>query len=243
MRRSGEINGGQRTLTSFKHSILLAAAVGLIAVAAQAQTPPPLLASAGVSSGTLAPRLTTPAAMADAPEALRFTPNARRRIVVNLRQRKLALIEDGRVVKIFRVAVGARTTPTPAGSFQVINRVEDPTWYGGADNPGVVVPPGPENPLGTRWIGLSLRGYGIHGTNVPGSIGKRASHGCIRMHKADVEALFELVRPGDVVELHSAQTAELARIFGPAVARPVAVSAKPAAVARPGVAAAAAVLF
>jgi lipoprotein-anchoring transpeptidase ErfK/SrfK len=89
-------------------------------------------------------------------------------------------------------------------------RLKDPTWYG----PRQVVAPGARNPLGTRWIGLSKQGYGIHGTNQPGSIGRAASHGCIRMRKADVEELFEMVSVGDIVELRGERTPELARIFG-----------------------------
>jgi lipoprotein-anchoring transpeptidase ErfK/SrfK len=63
-------------------------------------------------------------------------------------------------------------------------------------------------------MGLSRRGYGIHGTNVPSSIGSKASHGCIRMRKADVEELFELVKVGDEVEMVAAPTEEMAWIFG-----------------------------
>ena len=80
----------------------------------------------------------------------------------------------------------------------------------------MVIPPGKANPLGTRWLGLSRKGYGIHGTNQPRSIGWRASHGCIRMRNPDIEELFELVRAGDVVELHTEHTVELAEIFGAA---------------------------
>ena len=86
----------------------------------------------------------------------------------------------------------------------IINRVQHPTWYG----PSGVVPPGKNNPLGSRWMGLSMKGYGIHGTNVPSSIGKAASHGCIRMRQTDLEELFELVTVGTIVELQS-EPAEL----------------------------------
>lgn len=133
-----------------------------------------------------------------------------RRIVVSIPDRKLALVEDGRVVKVYPVAVGAVATPSPTGSFTVIARVSHPTWYG----PGRVVPPGTRNPLGPRWIGLSRKGYGIHGTSSPRSIGRPASHGCIRMHNADVEELFGLVAIGDAVELYAERTEEVARIFG-----------------------------
>jgi lipoprotein-anchoring transpeptidase ErfK/SrfK len=136
-----------------------------------------------------------------------------RRIVVSIPDCKLALVEDGRVVKIFPVAVGAAATPSPTGSFTVIARVVHPTWFG----PHKVVPPGVRNPLGPRWIGLSRKGYGIHGTSSPRSIGRPASHGCIRMHNADVEELFSLVAVGDAVELYAERSAEVARIFGVAL--------------------------
>jgi len=135
--------------------------------------------------------------------------DATRRLVVSIPDRKIALIETGRVVKVYPVAVGAAGTPSPHGSFHVASRVVRPTWY----QPGKVVGPGPANPLGTRWIGLGYKGYGIHGTNIPLSIGKAASHGCIRMRNRDVEELFGLVQVGDGVELVSEVSPELARAF------------------------------
>ena len=120
----------------------------------------------------------------------------RRRIVVSIPDRKLVVVEDGVVLRVFPVAVGAAATPTPGGVYSVIDRIPQPTWYA----PHRVVPPGTTNPLGTRWIGLSRKGYGIHGTNNPHSIGRRASHGCIRLRNAHVERLFEMVAVGDQVE-------------------------------------------
>lgn len=122
-----------------------------------------------------------------------------RKVVVSLTERKLALVVDGEVKEVFEVAVGKASTPTPEGTFQIVSRVTNPTWWG----PGKVVAPGPRNPLGNRWIGLSQKGYGIHGTNAPRSVGRAASHGCIRMRKPDVESLFEKVSVGDMVELTS----------------------------------------
>jgi len=147
-----------------------------------------------------------------------------RRIVISIPDRKLALIEDGKVVKVYPVAVGSPATPSPSGEFRVRERITNPTYYA----PGNVIGPGKSNPLGTRWIGLGQRGYGIHGTNEPRSIGKRASHGCIRMNQADVEELFELVRAGDLVELHAERTTEVAMIFGDAPSAPAAPAAKTA---------------
>ena len=132
-----------------------------------------------------------------------------RRIVVSIPDRKLALIEDDHVVTIYPVAVGAPVSPSPVGTFSVVNRVSNPTYY----KPGKVVGPGAANPVGTRWIGLSAKGFGIHGTANPGSIGYAKSHGCIRLRNHDVERLFERVRPGDVVELHGERTPELAELF------------------------------
>ena len=133
-----------------------------------------------------------------------------RRIIVSIPDRKLAVLEDDRVVKIYQTAVGAPASPSPDGSFTIVTHISDPTWY----TRGRVVPPGKANPLGTRWLGLSKKGYGIHGTNVPSSIGRNASHGCIRMRNHDVEELFEIVAVGDAVELHRERTPELDRIFG-----------------------------
>jgi lipoprotein-anchoring transpeptidase ErfK/SrfK len=121
-----------------------------------------------------------------------------RRVVISLPDRKLALLEGNGIVRVYDVAVGKLSTPSPQGQFSIVTRIPHPTWYG----PEQVVPPGAANPLGTRWIGLSVKGYGIHGTNAPKSIGKAASHGCIRMRNRDVEELFDLVSTGVPVELH-----------------------------------------
>ena len=134
-----------------------------------------------------------------------------RTVLVSIPDRKLAVIESGRVTQIFPTAVGAPQTPSPAGSYRIIQRLADPTWY----TKGKVVPPGKANPLGTRWIGLSAKGYGIHGTNNPASIGTSASHGCIRMRNRDVEQLFTMVSVGDSVDLYSERTPETDAIFGP----------------------------
>jgi lipoprotein-anchoring transpeptidase ErfK/SrfK len=120
-----------------------------------------------------------------------------RRVIVSLPERTLSLVENGQVVRVFPVAVGAPHTPTPVGTFTITNRIPNPTYY----RPGKVIGPGPSNPLGTRWMGLDIKGYGIHGTDDPESIGYARSLGCVRLRNTDVEQLFELVRPGDVVEL------------------------------------------
>jgi hypothetical protein len=145
-----------------------------------------------------------------------------RKIVVSLQDRKLALVVDGQVVKVYPVAVGKSTTPSPVGTFSIERRVMNPTY----SHNGKVVPPGPGNPVGTRWMGLSVHGYGIHGTNEPRSIGKAASHGCIRMAKADLEELYPLVQVGDTVELVGQPNAETAMIFG--APQPIPAATEPA---------------
>ncbi len=134
---------------------------------------------------------------------------SRRTIVISVPDRKLLLLEDDRVVRTYSVAVGASGSPSPSGTFRISQRLTNPTYY----HPHVVIPPGKDNPLGTRWIGLGLKGFGIHGTNAPRSIGRPASHGCIRMHKRDLEELFARVRPGDVVEIHGERDARVAALF------------------------------
>ena len=134
--------------------------------------------------------------------------------MVSIPDRKLAVLEGDRIVRIFETAVGAPKSPSPTGVFQIVNSIADPTWY----TKGKIVPPGKCNPLGTRWLGLSRKGYGIHGTNRPDSIGRNASHGCIRMRNREVEELFKMVAVGDQVELYDERTPELARLFGDAVA-------------------------
>lgn len=136
-----------------------------------------------------------------------------RRIVVSIPDCKLALIEDGKVVKVYDTAVGAPVSPSPTGTFQIAVRVAHPTYY----HPGKVIGPGANNPVGPRWIGLSLKGFGIHGTNAPRSIGHAASHGCIRLRNRDIVDLFERVQVGDVVELHGERDELVSRLFAPAL--------------------------
>lgn len=133
-----------------------------------------------------------------------------RRMVVSFPDHKLALLEGDRVIKIYSVAVGAPGSPSPSGEFHVVQRLEDPTYY----KPGVAIGPGAANPLGPRWIGLNIKGFGIHGTNRPNSIGKNSSHGCIRLRNSDIKDLFDRVRIGDQVSLVTERSEEIARLFG-----------------------------
>jgi lipoprotein-anchoring transpeptidase ErfK/SrfK len=152
------------------------------------------------------------------------TAQARRTIVVSLEDRKLALVEDGQVKKVYTVAIGKPSTPSPVGTFTILRRVKNPVYQ----HDGKVIEPGPANPVGTRWMGLSVKGYGIHGTNEPKSIGKAASHGCIRMARKDLEEMYELVSVGDTVELIGQRNEETAQLFGeqksPAMEQPLVIA-------------------
>ena len=140
--------------------------------------------------------------------SVQSTP-AKRVIVVSLEDKKLALVEDGQVKRVYNVAVGKPSTPSPTGTFTIARRIKNPTY----SHDGKTVLPGPGNPVGTRWMGLSVKGYGIHGTNEPKSIGKAASHGCIRMAKKDLEEMYEMVSVGDTVELVGQPNEETAQLF------------------------------
>jgi len=145
-----------------------------------------------------------------ASQAAEAATTVKRVIVVSLEDRKLALVEDGQVKRVYTVAVGKPSTPSPVGTFAIARRVKNPTYH----HDGKTVLPGPGNPVGTRWMGLSIKGYGIHGTNEPKSIGKAASHGCIRMAKGDLEEFYEMVAAGDTVELVGRRNEETAELFG-----------------------------
>lgn len=137
-------------------------------------------------------------------------PRALRTVLVSIPDRKLAVLENGTVLADFAVSVGADESPSLTGEFKIVNRVAHPTYY----HAGSVIPPGKGNPVGTRWVGLDEKGYGIHGTNAPQSIGQAASHGCIRLRNRDMEKLFGMLRVGDVVEIRDERDEQIAVIFG-----------------------------
>jgi lipoprotein-anchoring transpeptidase ErfK/SrfK len=123
-------------------------------------------------------------------------------IVIHRGQNRLQLYTGERLVRTFPVATGQAIYPTPLGYFSIVVRWKNPWWYppndawAAGEKP---TPPGPGNPLGTRWMGLSAPGVGIHGTNEDSSIGYSESHGCIRMHVPDSEWLFDHVEVGTPV--------------------------------------------
>ncbi|WP_210366340.1 L,D-transpeptidase family protein [Bacillus sp. REN3] len=105
-------------------------------------------------------------------------------ISVSLRNRRLTLYKSGIPVKTYSVGIGKMLTQTPVGNFVIVNRE-----------------PNPGGPFGVLWLSLSKRGYGIHGTNNPSSIGKQVSKGCIRMYNRDVLELARMVPNGTRVSI------------------------------------------
>lgn len=124
-------------------------------------------------------------------------------ILVDISERRLYLYDKGTLVKDYGVAVGAPGFPTPTGNYHIVLKRYLPTW----SNPGSgwaagmprSIAPGPANPLGTRALNLDAPGIRIHGTTKDGSIGTAASHGCMRMHRWDIEDLYDRVEVGTPV--------------------------------------------
>ncbi|HET7219231.1 MAG TPA: L,D-transpeptidase [Vicinamibacterales bacterium] len=128
-------------------------------------------------------------------------------LLINVAQRLVFYFADGRLLAHYPIAAGRPDWQTPLGPFSVVLRETDPTW----DVPPSIqqemrrarkpilttVPPGPNNPLGQYWLGLSIPGVGLHGTNAPTSIYQFATHGCIRLHPEDIDALFAHVEEGE----------------------------------------------
>ncbi|WP_223247818.1 L,D-transpeptidase family protein [Sulfuriferula multivorans] len=127
-------------------------------------------------------------------------------ILINLPQRMLYYFQAGRLVAHYPVGLGRPDWPTPTGPFFTVNLQENKTWHVPKSIQAEMlregkavkteVPPGPDNPLGKYWIGLTLPGIGIHGTIAPASIYHFQSHGCIRLNQDDIATLFQQVSSG-----------------------------------------------
>jgi lipoprotein-anchoring transpeptidase ErfK/SrfK len=123
-------------------------------------------------------------------------------VVILRGSNRLLYFDDAKFVRWFGVATGQSAYPTPVGDFEIVNMQRNPWWYPPPSpwaKDSQPVPPGPGNPLGTRWMGLSTPYVGIHGTPDSASIGYSASHGCIRMRIPDAEWLFQHVEIGTPV--------------------------------------------
>jgi lipoprotein-anchoring transpeptidase ErfK/SrfK len=124
-------------------------------------------------------------------------------IVINRAINRLSLYAGDKLQRTFAVATGQASYPTPRGTWHIVVKYRNPWWYPPLNDTWArglkPEPPGPSNPLGTRWMGLDSPGVGIHGTNNPSSIGYSASHGCVRMQVRDSEWLFDHVDIGTTV--------------------------------------------
>lgn len=123
-------------------------------------------------------------------------------LVVRLGEKRVYVYQGKNSIKSYPIAVGKPGYETPQGSFNIFSRQIDPTFKN--FKTGAIIPPGKNNPLGNRWIGVWSDGktqIGFHGTNNPESIGRAVSHGCIRMHNKDVMALYEKVKIGTLVRI------------------------------------------
>lgn len=116
-------------------------------------------------------------------------------VIIDNSQNTLTLKSNERIVKVYKVSTG-KNNSTPVGTFTIVNKLIDPVWYKAG---AVVLPDSPENILGSRWMGLSIKGYGIHGTTDPGTVGKHITQGCIRLTNTDVEELYTILPRGTEV--------------------------------------------
>jgi len=131
-------------------------------------------------------------------------------ITVNLAEFKLYFLEDHdgeRSVRIYPVGIGVEGWETPLGSYRILKKAEKPTWNVPAviraEKPSLpkLVPPGPDNPLGDFWMAFTGQQHGIHGTNEPYGVGRRVSHGCIRLYPEDIKDLYRRVPVGTPVNV------------------------------------------
>lgn len=121
--------------------------------------------------------------------------NSKFSILVDNSENTLILKANDEILKIYNVATGSNNS-TPTGTFKVVNKLTNPPWY---TEKGIIPPQSPENILGTRWLGLSISGYGIHGTTDPKTIGSQCTLGCIRMLNEEVEELYSIAPIGTEV--------------------------------------------
>ncbi|OIN97048.1 hypothetical protein AUJ66_04470 [Candidatus Desantisbacteria bacterium CG1_02_38_46] len=128
-------------------------------------------------------------------------------LLLNLPEYRLYVFDDTTVVKVYPICIGLTTWRTSQGKFKIRNKAINPSWHIPEEmavrlmKQQEIVPPGDTNPLGDRWIGLSLPNIGIHSTIDTMSIGRTSSHGCIRLYPRDIHELFDMVKVGDTGEI------------------------------------------
>ncbi len=119
-------------------------------------------------------------------------------IMIDISNHALKLYADNELIKTYSVATGRTGHDTPTGTVTIVNKLENPVWW----DKNIAYQPGdPKNILGTRWMGFSLKSYGIHGTTLPETVGTSASEGCIRMLNQEVEEIYSIIPVGTKVTL------------------------------------------
>jgi L,D-transpeptidase ErfK/SrfK len=170
-----------------RHFMLLSMSAGLI-----------LLAIGSLNVWRPAPQLPSSSSVT---EAMRLSPRAKdTKLVVDLGDRRVVVYRHGKETARYPVAVGQAGWETPSGIFKIHQMRRDPEWRHPISK--VVIPAGPENPLGDRWIGFyqgEHMALGFHGTPNESLVGQAVSHGCLRMRNRDINAMFEQVGTGVVV--------------------------------------------
>ncbi|WP_309738302.1 MULTISPECIES: L,D-transpeptidase family protein [unclassified Chamaesiphon] len=197
-----------RLVNSFllKSSVVLAMAIAILpAIATDRSSAEPAsrnATTAAKSTPTSSNNTSTvnPSATQVATKSL--PPIADINLVLQLKERKVYVYRGSQIVAAYPVAIGKKGSETPTGEWQVMETIVNPGWTN--FNTGKMMPPGRNNPLGSRWIGFWTDGkdtIGFHGTNKPDSIGKAVSSGCVRMHDRDVQALYPLIKVGTIVRV------------------------------------------
>ena len=138
------------------------------------------------------------------------TPAAPTVIKIDTKTNMLGVFQGEKLIAAYPVTIGSAHTASPIGEWKVSRITKMPTFrydkemlqHGKRSGNFHLLPPGPRNPVGVMWIALNKKGIGIHGTNDPGSIGRAASHGCVRLANWDVVRLATKIKPGDNVSIH-----------------------------------------
>ncbi|MBM7568600.1 lipoprotein-anchoring transpeptidase ErfK/SrfK [Paenibacillus sacheonensis] len=178
-------------------------AAGSIKAGQTLQIPNPYYADEAVSSAPSTPNAPSTPSIPSNGAAVPIGPVIVLSIEIDLGNNTLNVLRGGKALKSFGIASGRKAGLTPTGSYEIITKIKNP-WYSAKGIPGG----DPSNPLGSRWLGLSVPNtqgtkYGIHGTNAPSSIGSYASGGCIRMNNKDVEWLYDTIPTGTKVRIHA----------------------------------------
>ena len=207
---SNWVNGSQNNMVFSRFNLVMFLSLGTVIIfnliQQQANALTPLKNQSGVSTKSTdliepQPQIKPKSIITKkALNELYIKPNEKIHLVIKLNDRRVYVYQDDKLKTSYPIAIGREGWETPTGTHKVIQKIPNPSWK----HPftGEIIPPGPENPLGERWIGFWTDGtnyIGFHGTPNEETVGQAASHGCVRMLNQDVLALFEKVGIGTTV--------------------------------------------